>query len=224
MPKVSDEHRDAVRRKLMDAALSCLMGNEFRDVTTREILAEAGLSTGTFYNYFPSKEHLYEALAEELLSEDLARLTQAPDGAPHQLGHALIRFLADFALVDPEAAIAVSTFRGRMHTSGDAADAIGRLNQFVVREFTPLVEQAQAAEFLRGDLDASAVVELLDIIWDGLGRRAATQSFQTSYERVGAVVLQLLLSGALGPAAEADLVDTAPRRRNTPRNARYEKG
>ena len=63
MPKVSAEHKDAVRRRIMEAALVCLRRNGFQDITTRELLAEAGLSTGTFYNYFPTKEQLYEALA-----------------------------------------------------------------------------------------------------------------------------------------------------------------
>src|SRR5438128_1713385 len=116
MPKVTDEHKDAVRRRIMDAALTCLERNGFQDVTTRELLTEAGLSTGTFYNYFPSKEHLYEALAEELLSDDLERLRSTGfDGKG--TGYGLLRFLSDYALVDPEAAIAVSSFRGRMHAN-----------------------------------------------------------------------------------------------------------
>ena len=224
MPKVSDEHKDAVKRRIMDAALACLFRSGFRDVTTRELLAEAKLSTGTFYNYFPSKEHLYEALAEDLLSADIARITAGTvtgeDGEPAPVGQGLVRFLADYALVDPEAAIAVSTFRGRMDISGDAAAAVGRLNRFVVDEFTPLVEQAQADGFLRPELDAPAVVELLDIVWDGLGRRAATGTFQTSYERVGAVVLQLLVAGAVGPGVAPHEVDTQPRQRR-PRHPRY---
>ncbi len=215
MPKVSDEHKDAVRRRIMDAALTCLLRNSFQDVTTRELVGEAGLSTGTFYNYFPSKELLYEALAEELLTEDLTRL-RAEGGA----GEGLLRFLADYVLVEPEAAVAVSTFRGRMHPGSDAHDAIRRLNEFVVREFSPLVARAQAEGFLDPTLDPDAVVELLDIVWDGLGRRAATATFQTSYERVGATVLAILVGGALGPTADATRVDTAPRP-TPPRPAKY---
>ena len=53
MPKVSEEHTQQVRRRLLDAARICLERNGYQDVTTRELVAEAGLSTGTFYNYFP---------------------------------------------------------------------------------------------------------------------------------------------------------------------------
>lgn len=210
MPKVSDEHKGAVRRRIMDATLACLLRNGFQDVTTRELLAEADLSTGTFYNYFPSKEHLYEALAEELLSEDLERL-RGTGGEDHTTGYGLLRFLSDYALVDPEAAVAVSSFRGRMNVTGDARDAIARLNHFVVAEFTPLVEKAQADGFLRADIDAAAVVELLDIVWDGLGRRQGMDTFETSYRRVGETVLKLLLQGILSEGTVIDEAETRPR-------------
>ncbi|MCX7620997.1 MAG: TetR/AcrR family transcriptional regulator [Acidimicrobiales bacterium] len=218
MPRVSDAHKDAVRRRLMDAAITCLQRNGYRDITTRELLAEAGLSTGTFYNYFPSKEHLYEALAEELLAHDIERLLkQHADG--QSLGYGLLRFLSDYAMVEPEAAVAVSTFRGRVHETGEAAEAIARLNRFVVEGFTPLVQQAQAEGFLRPDIDPEATVELLDIIWDGLGRRQATGTFQTSYRRVGETVLKILLSGALAPGRQIDTSETAPR--PVPPNPRF---
>jgi AcrR family transcriptional regulator len=218
VPKVSPEHKDAVRRRIMDAAITCLTRNGYHDLTTRELLSEAELSTGTFYNYFPSKEHLYEALAEELLSEDIERLRMADTDGPGT-GYGLLRFLADYALNEPEAAIAISTFRGRMHPAGDAKEAIDRLNRFVVSEFTPIVEKAQADAFLRNDIDAEAVVELLDMIWDGMGRREAGGTFQTSYRRVGETLLKLLMSGVLADPTLVDESDTAPR--PVPRNPRY---
>jgi AcrR family transcriptional regulator len=201
VPKVSDEHKDAVRRRIMDAALTCLERNEFQNVTTRELLAEADLSTGTFYNYFPSKEHLYGALAEELLSEDIERL-RSPAADDPAGGQGLVRFLREYLATDPSVAAAMSRFRAEMDRSGEAREAIERLNAFVVREFTPLVAKAQADAFLRDDLDAEAAVELFDIIWDGLGRREASGSFQTSYHRVGETLMQILLHGSLAPGAD----------------------
>lgn len=196
MPKVSDQHKDNVRRRIMDAALVCLARNHYQDVTTRELLAEAGLSTGTFYNYFPSKEHLYEALAEELLTDDVSRIVGLGDqGEP--TGTGLLSLLRDYMLADPRAAIAVANFRGRQGGDPEAMAAIARLNSWIVTEFTPLVEKAQADGFVRADLDPRAVVELLDMIWHALGHRAAQDSFQTSYEAVGQVLLQVLLGGAL---------------------------
>ena len=200
MPKVSQEHKDEVRRRLIDAAGTCLVRNGFQDVTTREILAEAGLSTGTFYNYFPSKEHLYEALAERMLSEDVERLRgelQRADAPEDGLRH----FVTHFLLAGPEPAMALATFRSR--TSGDdALAAIAALNAWIIDAFAPVVADAGAQGALADDLDPRALVELLDIIWDGLGRRAAQGSFQTGYDAVVAVLVSLLERGAL-PAPDA---------------------
>lgn len=212
MPKVSEAHKDAVRRRIVDAAIICLERNGFQDVTTRDILAEAGLSTGTFYNYFPSKEHLYEALAKELLIEDVTRILAA-GGAPDEtaaestdgVGLGLVALLRDYMLTDQRPAIAVANFRSR--TQGDEAlEAVRRLNAWIADAFTPLVAAAQADGFLRADVDPRALVELLDLVWDGLGRRAAQSSYQTSYEEVGRLLLQVLLHGIVAsPDAVADL-------------------
>lgn len=211
MPKVSEAHKEAVRRRIVDAAIVCLERNGFQDVTTRDILTEAGLSTGTFYNYFPSKEHLYEALARELLIEDVTRIVaagSAGDGdgttaGPEGVGLGLLALLRDYMLTDQRPAVAVANFRSR--TQGDEAlEAVRRLNAWIADAFTPLVARAQEDGFLRDDLDPRAVVELLDLVWDGLGRRAAQGSFQTSYEEVGRLLLQVLLRGIVAdPAAAA---------------------
>lgn len=202
MPKVSAEHKEGVRRRIMDAALVCLERNGYRNLTTRELLAEAQLSVGTFYNYFPTKEHLYEALAEEALSADIGRIRRGAEGGV-PIGQALLGFLRDLALLAPSGTVAVATFRGRMNADPEAREAIARLNRWVVEEFSPLVERAQAEGTLRSDLDARAVVELIDIIWDGIGRRAATDTFETSYRQVGEVLIELLERGLLsGTSAE----------------------
>ena len=203
MPKVSAQHKDAVRRRILDAALLCLERSGYQDVTTRELLAEAGLSTGTFYNYFPSKEDLYEALAEEALATDVARiLEQDPDGAP--LGPGLLAFLQQ-VFANPTTAMAVSSLRSRMHASSAAADAVARLNRYVVATLAPLVRASADEGFLRADLDAEALVEMMDLVWDGMGRRQAQRTFETSYARVARTMLQLLLDGAVSPARRSEL-------------------
>jgi len=194
-----------VRRQILSAALTCLERNGYEDVTTRELLAEAGLSTGTFYNYFPSKEHLYEALAEEALAADVARILADADEQGVPTGKGLLDFLQRYVLANPTTAMAVSSLRSRMHASPAAAEAVIRLNQYVVATLTPLVEASTSEGFMRADLDAEALVELIDLVWDGMGRRAAQDTFQTSYARVARTMMQLLLDGAVSPARRAEL-------------------
>ena len=92
----------------------------------------------------------------------------------------------------------LADLRGRV---GDAAHAamVRNANQELVGGLRPLVERARD----EGDLvvdDVDAFVELLDIVWDGLTRRSGADTFVTSYERVGAVMLDLLALRAPSPA------------------------
>ncbi len=203
MPRVSEDHKQAVRRRLLDAAMTCLERNGFQDITTRELLAEARLSTGTFYNYFRSKEDLYATLAAEAITADVARVMADRRGSA--VGQGLLRFLQDFLLANTTSAAAVASFRSRMSDRPEAAEAIGRLNQFVIATFAPLVAESVEDGFLRADLDAEALVELIDVMWDGMGRRSAADAFQTSYARVARVLVQLLLDGIVSPARRSEI-------------------
>ena len=65
----------------------------------------------------------------------------------------------------------------------------------MIATFAPLVAESVEDGFLRADLDAEALVELIDVVWDGMGRRSAADAFQTSYGRVARVLVQMLLDG-----------------------------
>lgn len=191
MPKVSAEHREAVRSKLLKAAARCLARKGYEATTTRDIATEAKVSAGTLYNYFPSKEALIEELAEDVLGADLAEVGAA-DVDPDRL----VALLRNFVFGRPGGGTPVlAQLRGRV--SPDANPPVGRFNSYVVDSFLPAVKAAQAAGRVRADLDTEAVIELIDILWDGMTRRAAGRTFHTSYERVGAVAMELLTEGAL---------------------------
>lgn len=64
MPKVSEEHREARRRQIIDAAAVCFARNGFHKTSMPDVFAESGLSAGAVYRYFPSKEALVSAIAE----------------------------------------------------------------------------------------------------------------------------------------------------------------
>lgn len=61
MPKITQEHADAQRRKIIDAAYQCFARSGFHQTTMRQICEEAKLSTGAIYTYFNSKEDIIQA-------------------------------------------------------------------------------------------------------------------------------------------------------------------
>ncbi|MCM0677659.1 TetR/AcrR family transcriptional regulator [Micromonospora phytophila] len=65
MPRVSEQHLAARRRQIVDAARRCFLREGFHRTTMQDVIAEAGLSVGAVYRYFPSKADLIRAIAEE---------------------------------------------------------------------------------------------------------------------------------------------------------------
>jgi AcrR family transcriptional regulator len=65
MPKVSEEHLDARRRQIVDAAIVCFARDGFHRATMQDVCREAGLSPGAVYRYFASKDEIIEAIADQ---------------------------------------------------------------------------------------------------------------------------------------------------------------
>jgi AcrR family transcriptional regulator len=197
VPKVSAAHKEQARRQLIDAALRVVQRDGPEATTTRSILAEAGVSAGMLYSYFPSKEALFEAVVGQAVDEvvTLLRASGGPDATEGTVLIGLTRAL----LTAPDSA-ALAWFRGRMSADPDVQAALGQVNRHLVASFAPLVARAQDNGELRHDVDTEALVELVDIIQDGLNRRQVTGSFATSFARAGGTALALLVEAMLPQA------------------------
>lgn len=71
-PQMRLPKRERTRRRLMRAALAVLATRGVAAATAQEIAAAAEVANGTFYNYFASREALFEALSA-WLTESLCR-------------------------------------------------------------------------------------------------------------------------------------------------------
>ena len=57
--------RDTVRRKILNAARTLFLAEGYANVSMRKIADQIEYSPGAIYSYFPSKEEIFFALAEE---------------------------------------------------------------------------------------------------------------------------------------------------------------
>jgi AcrR family transcriptional regulator len=73
------ETSQQTRNALLDATEAILRAEGTAAVTTTRVAKQAGLSVGTVYEYFPSKEHLVFALEERSWSQVAERIME---GAP----------------------------------------------------------------------------------------------------------------------------------------------
>ena len=63
MPKVSEEHRAARRRQILDAAARCFARDGFHRTSMQDIVRESGISAGLVYRYFAGMTALSGALS-----------------------------------------------------------------------------------------------------------------------------------------------------------------
>jgi AcrR family transcriptional regulator len=82
MPRVSAAHRERRRQQILDAARRRFARNGFHQTSMQDILGEADLSAGALYRYFPSKEEIIAAIAEEALRQVTAPIGRLTNRQP----------------------------------------------------------------------------------------------------------------------------------------------
>jgi len=195
MPKITDEQRAAARQRLIDATIAVAERDGVDGLTTRAIVAEAGVSAGMFYGHFDSKEALLAAVVEQQTDE----LTTLVD-AELSLGTPIADVARELfrQLVTVRDLQVLSAFRSGTGTP-EALAAQRRINRRIVDAFVPLLQATVEAGVIRADVDVEAVIELIDLAIDGLNRRRLLDGFVTSDERVSAAVIAVLEHHLLVP-------------------------
>lgn len=166
-PAPKSDHRAGQRQRILAAALVCFSRDGFHGASMQKICAEAGMSPGGLYRYFPSKESLIAAIVEGERSEQLAlfdAVTQGPSvlGALTAcLGEILREETLSSARLGPEImAEAIRNADLRAAMEPHEAESRGQLRAAL----ETAVEQGE----IDRALDAATVQILLQVIGDGL--------------------------------------------------------
>src|SRR3984893_19239730 len=78
------QNKEAIRKRIVTAALNLFQTKGFEATTTRAIARKAGIAEGTVFNYFKTKEdialHFFEQEVEQAIAEvrENPRLRKAP--------------------------------------------------------------------------------------------------------------------------------------------------
>src|SRR5688572_13736046 len=172
MPRVTTAFKEDRRAEILDAARRCVARSGFHQASMQDICAEAGMSPGNLYRYFPSKEAIIAGIAERDRAEVGAQLGAEQFSAD---------FFASFAAL------------ARHHFVERTADDVGlcaeimsesRRNPAIARimqDFDKdvrarLIAMLQAAAErgdIRSGIDFDGVVTMLMVIADGVWWRRA---------------------------------------------------
>ena len=196
MPKVSEAHKEAVRGRLVDAAVEMLRERGVGQTTTRGILERAGLSAGALYHYFSGKGELFSAVAERIYRQNLSSMVPTSDGPVD--GARLEELLASLLRPDNSGSL-LPDLRPLAASDPEVADALRSFDRRLVTAMSEVVGSAKESGAVVEDADVEALVELVLLVFEGLRSRHAGAGFVTSHDRVAAAFLALATRGALAP-------------------------
>ncbi|MFZ0668610.1 MAG: TetR/AcrR family transcriptional regulator [Acidimicrobiales bacterium] len=171
MPKVTEEHLSARRQQIMDAAVECFSREGFHRTTMQNIITETGMSAGSIYRYFASKEDIVAAIANDHHAPEASVLERIeefedPREALIQLARASLGRLNDPA-----------ERRWRRVTVQLWAEALRnpRIMEVVrsgldapIDQLTSLFEKAQQAGYLAAPIDPGGAARVCASLFQGL--------------------------------------------------------
>ncbi|MEW6255920.1 MAG: TetR/AcrR family transcriptional regulator [Pseudomonadota bacterium] len=159
------EHRAEQRRRILAAAVACFSRDGFHGTSMQKICAEAGMSPGALYRYFPSKESLIGAIVEGERAER-AQLMDALDDAP-TLADGLKECLDVMLAPDtslPCAALGPEVMAEAIRNE-KMRDALEPLEEETRARIILSLEKARA----RGEVDPALDLETLNMVLNMIG-------------------------------------------------------
>lgn len=163
----------ATVEQILLAARRVLVEEGYEGASTNRIARVAGVSVGSLYQYFPSKEAVVEALVEAHLSEimtvvsrGLAEVATAPlDVAARRL----VAIMIDVHRVEPELHRVLDGRRPRIE-SNDHVRTVNRTIRLLVRAYL-----AERRHELRSDLDLDLATFLINELVETAAHKAVIE-------------------------------------------------
>ena len=177
---VDPEKHEARRLVIIDAGLTCFAELGYDGATTAKICRQAGIGSGTFFHYFPTKAALLLAILEYGTKETrdwFAAQSGRSDAA--QVVRDWVRHTAD-DVTDPRLPGFVRAV-GAVMTEPDVAAALAADDDAQRAGLRPWLRRAQQAGEIRTDLSAPALTSWVMLVLDGfLGRLATEPAFSAT--------------------------------------------
>ncbi len=166
MTKVTQAHIDARTEEILGAAMKTFAHKGVVDTTMQEIAAEAGLSAGAIYRYYPSKEHLLRAVfadctqQNETTFDQVAASTDSPCEAIGDVGRAAWAKLKSEGSREELILSLESTLAAVRQPEELGAERREMLNA-LIEMLEGLIRQAQAVGEIDAGVDSRALASTL---------------------------------------------------------------
>ncbi|SHF79870.1 TetR/AcrR family transcriptional regulator [Streptoalloteichus hindustanus] len=192
MRTVDPVRHEAKRRHILNAAAVCFARKGFERTTVAEICAEAGISSGSLFHYFPTKRSVFVAIFEQDGRDNAERLALAAEADdPWQAVLDLVDSLAE-PLAEPRMARLAIEVAAHASRDDDFAALLFHNDRELAAGLADLLRRAAAEGRIDGSVDpalaASWIVNLVDSLY---GRASFTADFALEDE---VAMLRLILT------------------------------
>src|SRR5262249_17073330 len=162
------------RAEILVAAQRCFVRSGFHGASMQDICAEAGMSPGNLYRYFPSKEALIAGIAERDRAEVGAQFARA------DLAQGLFNVLEGmaqhyFARYPMERVLLCTEVMSESRRNGEIARISAAFDADIRKWLDDMLRAAAERGDIPRDVDFPRVITMLMIITDGLWWRRAVQ-------------------------------------------------
>jgi AcrR family transcriptional regulator len=186
MPRISAEREEATRQSILRAARDVFVAKGFHEATTHDVARAAGLSVGSIYTYFASKDELIrECVLAANRAESDAVLHDIRSGGSAEVG--IRRAISGWYRFTVEAP-GVPSFLAEAWAVASRKplirDMVARRHERIVTVAAVVLQEGVAEGGLAPDLDVETTARALAALLDG-------------------VVLECITSGA--PPTRADV-------------------
>jgi len=218
VPRVSEQHEQQVRQRILGAALRVFGERGFHHATIQDIVRESGLSVGAIYSYFKGKDELFVAMCDTTVEETMATLAaRLPAGATiaDRLAIAIGFFLDS---IDAFTSIGGGT-SFLIHAWAEAdqeppvREILVRRREQIVTVGRILLQEGIARGELPAWLDVDGLATAYSAMLDGLtlvGIEEGAGYRRADAERRAAAVLELLLAAASAPKPQRVAIPSEP--------------
>jgi AcrR family transcriptional regulator len=170
MTKVTQQHVDARRESILEAAARLFARRGLNGATMADIAAEADLSAGALYRYFSSKDDLMRAVFDEAVIRNQQMFQEAlehsgsPFAALQQVGRSVWIDLQDRDDLICEVQMALSAARDPDDFGAD----LSRTRRATRQQLETLIRASQQAGEIDPGVDATALAIVLHAATSGI--------------------------------------------------------
>jgi AcrR family transcriptional regulator len=186
----------ARKNQILDAAMAVFARSGFHEARMDDIVQESGLSKGTLYWYFKSKEEIITAISQRLFSTDIKQvesLLNAEGTVSERLQQLMRDRVQGLQEMSGMVAILFEFYAAALHQDG-----VRQFIQTYFQNFYDLLVALIQQGIERGELrpvEVQAAATALDAVFEGLIVRWLIDPDAVQWASLGEAAIRLMLDG-----------------------------